>query len=342
MTEKQKKCDDRKVVLFFYEELDEVDRADVEAHLETCSYCRQIAGEMSRLRELIPAQTEGEIDSRILSSLRRSVLERITRPNSVQRRQWLPDGLLLRPGAVALPLAIIVVLFVTGFVLGRHSLPFSFEEDTISENMLGNGLNHLLLANRSVEVSNGVVDPVIAGIHRISFDPNTGFIEVQYSTHNEVVLSGQAGDLAVQYILEKALLDRENPAARLHAVETLEAIGAQKLRPDSSLVRALVVLLEEETNEGLRFMALRAIRAMYGGVQYSDLVKNTLLNILSNDQNQSIRMEALHALTQQTVGAQELPVYMQTILADSNSYIRYRASQILEEYGTAMPLENSN
>ncbi len=313
------------VVLYVYDELDPAGRAAVAARLEVCASCRAVYEEMTALQQAI--QPPPAPDEATLFALRRAVtarlraLPRIPRPAPVR-----PAPAWLTP---VWRLALAAVLVAVGFWWGRRpAAPAG-----------GDALAHLILASSPVSTPTGHVEPALAGVKTVTFDPATGTVQVRYQTVNEVMVQGGPEDPAIRRLMQHALREPENPGARLSAIRVLDAVGPAVAAPDTALVDALTLLLEKDPNDGIRLQAVRALRTLYRGRPLSPAVKQTLLHVLLDDRTTALRIEAIEALTEGTVVDQELIAYLHAVRRDPNAFIRFRASSLLKQNEVSRPLE---
>ena len=155
-------------------------------------------------------------------------------------------------------------------------------------------LDRLLMANAPVETNGSTARPALAEVEDITYDLATGAVEIRYHTVNDIVLRGQPDDPRIQRLLQAALLDDGNPAARLHAAKAVEEA---RPAPEADLVRALTYLAQTEPNADMRFRAVRALRALYRGQAPTGPARDALVNVLLDGPTTALRTEALRALT---------------------------------------------
>ncbi|MEM6647532.1 MAG: HEAT repeat domain-containing protein, partial [Bacteroidota bacterium] len=213
-------------------------------------------------------------------------------------------------------LALTVVLLAAGFVLGRQDQPLI---------VLQEGVPPEAVLAQAQEATGSY----FGGISGMQVDPLTGQVEVRYQTIAERVVRGVPTDPAVTTLLEGALLDKSNPAVRLDALRTIVSTAAQTPAPDALIVDALVTVLTDEPNEGLRLQALRALGLLHNGQTFGEMAKAAVIEVMLHDANSALRIEALQLLTQNAAGTADLTPYLEAATADTNAFIQRRAERLL-------------
>lgn len=314
----------KNLALHAFGELNEAERAELEAHLAGCAECRAELEQLRALRRAAPAQPAWEPDEAALQSLRNRVSREIRRRAHKstgfggQLLNFLQPAPLLRIGLAA-------ALFIIGFFLGRQGLPSKpGDADAV--------LQELLTASGQVQSGNSAVNPLLASVERIEYDSQTGKIRIFYTTLNDIELRGnllrQTGDdAAIRQLLREALLEEQNPAVRLHAVKAVTSLAEQNAPLGGDIIEALAMLLEKEQNPGVRLRVLRALKH----AAPDPALKITLLRILLDDPNPALRIEALEALLSGELSAEDLNILKKVARQDSNSYVRSLAGQALDK-----------
>ena len=314
-----------KLALYVYDELNAAERGELETHLQTCPACREELQQLQVLRQSIPEKPLIEPDEATLQSLRNMVSYKI------RSEKPRPAGLgnffisFLKP-APALRVGFALAVFVLGFFLGRQELsPQQDNSDAI--------LQDLLTANRQVQSGSSTVNPLLASVERINYDPQSGNIEIYYTTVNDIRLKGKADNAAIRQLLREAILEDQNPAVRLHAVKTAESIAETRSGLDQDIVQALAFLLEKEQNPGLRLKVLRTLSAQMPDPQ----VKSTLIRILLNDPNPALRIAALEGLLAHPFSGADIDILKTVARRDPNSFIQSRAEKKIRDHGGTAP-----
>jgi len=308
------------LLLYVYQELDEIAKAETEAHLQICHDCRAELAELQQLQAVVPDQPMLEPSKEELKILRNAfslkMRARLAKSSRPKRRL----SALLRPSP-AWQIGFALLFLALGFVLGRRTV----SPTTVTSKETN--LQALLAASREIQIANSAIDPYLAGVEKLKYDPATGQVEIYYNTINDVRLRGDVADPAVRQVLRHAMLEESSPAVRLHAIKTVNAVAVRQQTLDPELVDAVEQLLEKEQNQGVRLMALKVLKAL----PMSATIKNILVRILLYDSNPALRIEAFEALTGQQVNEDDRGHYLEAAREDSSTYIRYRANQLIEK-----------
>jgi len=115
-------------------------------------------------------------------------------------------------------------------------------------------------------------------------------------------------------------------------------VAAQQVTPDSTLVDALLVMLREEENQGMRLQAMEALGSLYERATLDPTAKRIMIKVMLNDENPALRMEAMSILTQNARESQNLAGYLRAAQADTNAFIRNEAARMLELMEQGQPL----
>lgn len=318
-----------KLLLYLYEELTEAERAEVEAHLQTCPECREEMQQLQVLHQAIPAKPLMEPDEAALQQLRNAVSFEI-RKGSKQKGNLFGSVLSFLQPAPALRVGFAVVIFILGFVIGRQGLaPRTATAET--------DLQDLLTANRQIQSGNSAIDPLLASVERVQYDPQTGKIEIYYTTVNDIRLQGNMQNAAVKQLLREAILEEQNPTVRLHAVKAVTSIAETQTPLDKDILEALTFLLEKERNPGVRLKALGALATQLP----NPYVKSTLLRMLLDDPNPALRIEALEGLLAHELSEEDINIFRSVSKQDPNSFIRTQTEKAIAQYEKAAPESNS-
>lgn len=338
-------------------ELAEEDRRRLNAHLETCADCAEEFKALQATLQFTAERERAEPPAAFWESYEYRLAQRMEReaqlraPTLRERldRWWDALAASMTGPMWAMQGALAALLLLVGFWWGQASTlddlglqpvdPTVADGDTEERRnplaLTDDGrapLSSLLLADAPLESEQGSVHPAIAGVEDITYDMTSGTVEIRYNTVNDIVLRGTPDDPRIQRLLQTALLDESNPASRLHAVKTLESAA---VAPDSQVVSALTYLARAETDDNLRFRAVRALRALHQNAPLNDRARDVLINVLLNDTDAALRIEALQALTEGGVTGEEATGYLYEARNDSNSYIRYQATEALRTIGAS-------
>ncbi|MBN1541323.1 zf-HC2 domain-containing protein [candidate division KSB1 bacterium] len=299
-----------------YGETSDADLARLHAHLEVCQACRDEWESQRQLVQRLVERPERTPNPQVLRLLRQSVLGRL------QHRAPRASGQIfsfLNPSP-ALQLGFVVLLVAFGFILGRQgtSLPAS------SSGL--NDLDALITASRAVQAQNSFIDPYLAGVERISYNPESGQIDIHYNTISDIALRGSLQDASIRLLLQKTLIETQNSAVRMDAIKAVHQIAEQEQSLDSDLLGTLGRLLFEESNPGVRLLILRVLKTL----PLSEAVREMLTRIVLQEKNTALRIEAFDILTRDAQNNPETNQLLQAAQADSSSYISFRSKQLLQ------------
>ncbi|HEY7162541.1 MAG TPA: HEAT repeat domain-containing protein, partial [Acidobacteriota bacterium] len=139
-------------------------------------------------------------------------------------------------------------------------------------------------------------------------------------------VKGNVNDERIQYLLTYALEREQNPGVRLRAVNT---IGAnKKASADPEIKKALISALKSDGNDGVRKEAMAVLKTY----PFDSDIRNAFVYVLQRDANAALRIDAIKSLEENKIQDKELlTVLKEKSESDDNSYIRRRATNILQE-----------
>jgi len=283
--------------LYLQNELDDEERARIEFHLRSCSRC---AEELRQLRLLSAKLRPPEVDEKALAAARRLTLMHLRR--STRPRFYAAEGPLYRAALAA-------VLIVMGFFLGRWSH------------------GYLSPAGQESAASHREVRPYVVGVQDLDFDVASGTFVIEYNTINEIRLKGALEEAELEQLLHYAMLEDPSPRIRLHAVKALAAAARQHKKLSDDLIQSLHSVIRREQNTGVKLMAIRVLETL----PMDRTIRAILTGILFRETNTAIRIEAFKALTRDALADAEAETYLHPAKQDSNSYIRYKAHELLQQ-----------
>ena len=317
------------LILYHYDELETDERAAVEKHIEECKACRESLAALGTLGSVVPRQAP-ETDPQMVHALRQAVSRKIRRQSERGMSRSMNSVLDFLYPAPALRIALAAALFIMGFMIGNRN--------TASETIMppAYSLNDLMNATNQIKTENGAIDPLMAGVKKIGFDPETGKVEVHYTTVNEVFVQDDLANPNIARLLRQAILEEDNPGVRLHAVKTVAYMADNEQGIGAEIVDALVVLLDREENIGVRIKVMRLL----GELLPNQLVKSLLTNILLRDPDPVIRREALAALLSNDVDISDLHIYKKVARQDTSESMRISAERVVTKL-TREPIPGS-
>lgn len=229
----------------------------------------------------------------------------------------------------ALQGAMAIALLVGGFWLGRQqTAPGASDDLLFGAEEPAAALSDLMPASTSTHTEQASA-PMLASIEDITYDLSDGTVEIRYNAMSDIVVRGTPDDPTIQQLLQTAMLNEQDPSARLNALQAVE-----KTRPSANddLVQALTYLAQAEQDPGMRLRSVRALRALQQETAsaLSTDTRDVLINILLNAPDPALRIEALQALMDSAPASGAPPHYLYEVQNDSNSYVRYQAQQALQ------------
>lgn len=330
-----KACDrfQENLVLYAYGELPKVECAELEVHLQACASCRLTLSELQHLHEAVPTQPLLEPDDAMLQSLRNVVSLKIREIERERQRggarKWAFFSF-VQP-APAFQLGFVLLLLAFGFLLGRQTGSGPADSPQPPATML----ESLLTASEQIQSASSRVDPFLASVDKLTFDPATGQVEIHYNTVNDIAIKGDLGNSAVREMLRHAMLEENNPAVRLHAVKAVSAMLPQNASLDADLLEALAKLLEKEQNTGVRLQALRVLRSL----PFTQEIKGMLVKLFLYDEDTALRIEAFKTFAERTSEPGDIDILRRAARDDSSGYIKYQATKLLKELEAVNPDE---
>lgn len=302
----------KKLPLYFYRELNAVEQAELEAHLLICTGCRREAEAVRVTLNVIPSQPDFAPPEELLPALRNVLSHRLNASRQPRTGFKFFHHPIIQFGMAA-------ALVLLGFLLGRWQAG--------PKNNSGNELlQEILSASQPIRFANGELSPFLGQIERIRLRPETGLIEIEYQTVNDVAVRGNLENATIQQLLQQALHEKSNQAVRLHAVKALRGLANPPQYISSPIIDALIELLKKEENTGVRLQIIGLLKS----IPFTEKIKTILVQILLFDQNEAMRIEAFKTLTARKLDLPEQESLLSEARLDSNSYIRYEAEQKLK------------
>jgi anti-sigma factor RsiW len=307
--------------LSIYHELDDEGQSVLDDHLKTCAECQTESEMLRKLESVLVQAPRFEVNDQLLDEARRELrvalrLERAKRPFWTE---WLEKlDMLTSPGArIALGgVATLVVGFSIGYLVFIPS-----GDEAVTRTMPG--LNQTSAQRSETRVSNFRI---------LQQTPEAGEVEFSFDFVTSVRMRGNVNDNAVQKVMAQALLNDQNPGARLRTVSALASQVEASKTPDKEIKTALIRAMKLDANVGVRREALKAIQKF----QLDEDVKDALLFVLKNETNPGMRIDVINylekpVLAQKLVDQDILNGLKQTMQSDDNNYIRIRAKNVYEE-----------
>lgn len=312
-------------LLLFYDsgELSGGEKARVDKALAESEALRLELDNVRAVQRMVKQVAAFEPSAEMMNGLRHDLRVQLRRERLRPRWQekleaWLSGGQPVWQIAAA------AALIIVGIVVDRTLLTKPPRQSTAAE------LLQLFAAAQPVAAENGSMSPLMANVEYIRIDPQTDEVEIHFNMVNDVQLRGRPDDPAIRRVLAYALTQAERPNVRLKAVKAL----AEQPVADDDLITALVHVLRNDENEGIRLKAAQVLRHL----PVNDKIKTALSWALLRESNTAIRMEALDALGTAPLGEEEAAA-VQAAVADTNDYVSLRARRLIERRENAVTQE---
>ena len=306
--------------LSFYGELNSSEYQELKEHLEKCEECRTELEQQKNILALLSNTEKENIDKSLLMEARAQLRGALR--NERQHRSYFQllltylSEFISVPSRLALSGVTLVVLgFFIGFLVFRNSSVSPITQQN-------NNDNEFSLIQDNVSINN---------VRFIDSDPTDGEVEFTFNAVKPITLKGKVSDPKIQSILTYAMLNEQNPGARLNSINAID-YGKSKYF-DNDVKNVLITVLLTDQNSGVRREALKLMKKF----PYDEDVKQAYLYVLANDSSSGLKIEAINALLENiqsgnTLNKNDINLFKEKLQKDDNSYIRYRTKTILEEY----------
>lgn len=297
------------ITLLLYEELQENEKPELEAHLQQCEACKQVYEEEKSLHFVLAedAAAAWDVPPDLLVESRRALADELDRME--RKRAWwrIPTfSVVLTPMRLLESAALVAM----GLALGVYvsSQPGSEQAASNPQD------SQISIIPRNASVSN---------LRIVNSNPATGSVEMAGEVVQALRFQGTMEDETVRRLLFSALRDADNAGSRMRAVDVLAAKPT-----DETIEEALIHALVYDENPGVRLRALEALKR-YAAEEH---VRSAFLHTLVNDDNAGIRIEAIEALNLYANNSETAKTIQELTKGDDNPYVRMKALQFV---GTA-------
>ncbi len=311
------------IPLYFYDELSDSEKREVQSHIQICEICRQSLEATQALHQTLDRKIARQPSESVMLQARAQLRERLRQEKLADLRDpwWESFSNLISTANVALKLAGSAALLMIGLIAGRFVwAPWDSPQNVAAK----------IQDLQSQEIGS----PFISNIDLIEYDPQTGNVTIKYKTINDMIVQGKVDDAPVRNLLAYAIRTESNPGRRLTAVR---AVGSQNIS-DQETENALIYALENDAVDGVRLRAAQALRSF----PINDGIKKAFIRVVMKDANPSIRIEAVEALSQVKEAEDVFPVLQDAAKDDENEFIRLRTSSALERLENPRIQKESN
>ena len=298
------------VNLLAYEELDAEKKRLTEEHIKDCASCREEWDQLKRLHRVMDDHAVQIPTDRLLNEARQELRAALryerNRPTASSHVRDLFSRFIPSFRVGMSFAAMLVVGLFAGYIMAprtRIELPVQGEAPVV--------------ATSNTDISN---------IRLIDADPSDGQVEFVYDAVRPMRVKGSVNDKQIQALLTTALTREQNAGLRLQVVNT---IGANKKASANPEVKAaLITALKSDGNDGVRKEAMAVLKTF----PFDSDIQSAFVYVLQRDANPALRIDAIKSLEEQKIQDPEmLTILKEKSESDDNSYIRRRATNILQE-----------
>lgn len=310
----------KRILVSLFGELSKNEQAELEEHLQTCEECRAELEQQTHLLSLVSKHKTLEVDEKLLQDARSQLRGAI---RAERQRSHLLSNL-------------------AEFFSGLVTVPYRATLSGITVLAIGLFLGYLLFHSSQITPINNNVKPAsdisfnendvrIKNIRFIDPVASDGEIEFTFDAVKPMHIKGNVNDRKVQSILTYAMLNEQNPGARLNSINAMDSESPKKY--DEDIKDALITVVVSDENPGVRREALKFLNKF----PYDEDIKQAYIHVLTADTVTGLRIEAINALSNLNKKAldlkqSEVDLFKQKLETDNNSYIRYKTKTILQNY----------
>ena len=295
--------------LYYYSELADDAKHEMEQHLERCKDCADEIEEVRVFQATMNLLPRPEVTPNMLASARMNLQEALE--TAEQKRGWL--GLAFDPmhwlQQIRFSPALAAVLLIVGFGGGVGTMyRVSSHGGTVLPGIT------TAPPERHTESS-------IVGIRGITQEPGSDKVQIQYETSVPEQVQGSINDPKIQELLLLASRSNFNSGVRIDSVDLLN-----KKSSDPQVREALIYALRYDSNPGVR---LKALEGLSGVVKQDIRVRNAVLEALLNDNNPGVRTGALRALEAVKADTSVRQALQQLSQEDPSTFVRSESKRLL-------------
>ena len=312
-------------MLSLYHELSEQEQTVLDNHLATCERCRVELADLKKIHATLTHHQPAAIQEPLLQDARRNLRLRI-KTDSEKKSLWSKvqgtlDRILAPPLQVALGGAAMLVI---GIIVGYFVLKLPSEKNLV--------MRQTSFASSAMEAG----ESQITNIRFLDRNEQNGDVEFTFETMTPVRIHGNINDENVQKVLARALVSDQNAGIRLRAVNMIGTQTEQKQTRapvlDADVKTALIIALLHDRNLGVRNEALNVLKNYLP----DPVIVRALLNVLANEKNTGLKIAAINSLDlskyeNQPMNREILDMFKNKAQSDDNNYIRIRAKLALQE-----------
>jgi len=328
-------------ILYFYNELSDVDRLDFQQHLKSCPNCQMQIERLEKLGAACQKSVDIKPADELLDRLNQQIMEKIVaepKKGIVRRLRYgwsdLAGSVLAAFMRPQYQVVTIGMTFIIGILVGKIWLSTGLRNDP---KMLANFVNYqttmtdaekadfqkamanYMLNNGNVEIADlnvEITDPV-----KMNNDLNgDGVVEVALRVERDFALKGGLDDPTIQNMLRYSAIHDQSPERRMRAVKLLsQAI------PSNEIDNTLIAVLLRDNAGDVRYRAMEALAKKKASEQVVEAFKSAALR----DSVPTIRKMAVERLI--SVGKDEIvPVLALVYSQEKDESVRVVAKEGLD------------
>jgi hypothetical protein len=307
---------EKELILYINNEVDDLKRAEIDIHLKTCKQCKIALNELQKVHQLTSKKSIPEPDESILKTMRRLLFLKIEHRMD---KKYIFHNIFMnnRP---AYRIGYSVVLILIGLFLGSMGLVYNPVRSKV--------IDELMTSGKRIHLMNSTIEPYTIDVDKILINRDNNTVDIYYNTINRVRIRGDLDNPAIKRILRYSLLEEERPGVKYRALKAVHALARDEESLDFDIIMALKQVLGQEQSPGIKLNALKILQSLPPEQE----IKNILMNILFQDSNPAVRMEAFEMLVKSIDSSDEAVKLFETVRRDSIDYINYRAKRILEKF----------
>jgi|GEM_PF-3591118 len=299
------------VLAAYYDELSKREFNELKTHLEACSKCQLEWQAVQQTVKLLNGKVQLQPTSQELEKSRQELHQRLlllTQPRLKIDWGYHFKRLLTLDFSPALRLSTAAAMLIIGLLVGR----FVFQAQPT-------GISDGAALSKSLAGENFI------GVEAIHYNPVNRQVFMDVTMMQRASFSGAPENPEIQQLLAKTLLHEEQPNIRLKTVGALTDSRSFGKR----LIEALVEVLEKDENTGIRLKTMKLLNSLPIDETVKNLLTQVYVNVLLNEKNGAIRIEAINGLSR-IKDESVAPIFYNAAHNDTSEYVRYKAAHSLE------------
>lgn len=307
--------------LYLYDELNEEDRKTVDQMLSTSAEHRAELEHLKKFHTVLAQYKPHAVTDVELANARNELRVAIRRERSkvswTQRvSDFIADSVFVQYKYALGGVATIAVGFLIGYAVFYSPAP-------------DNGSLFRQTSNGSAVDQS---ETQLVNVRFANQDMQAGMVDITFDAVTPMRVKGSVNDPRITAILARALVNERNPGIRL---KTVSAISDQKtIQPsiEKEVKASLIAVLKYDQNPGVRKEALKALQKF----PVDDNIVEAILYVLKNEKNTGMRIAAINfldfsKLSGQPVDKDLLQTLKEKMQSDDNNYIRIRGNAAFQE-----------